>query len=137
MDAPGRCGRAAQAIDLSTIVIEQGDDAPRGNQRLIGSFLDAVEKKREPCLPIPGGPHSRQQIVVDLSMRLEEQAQVHDRLAQSTGGAEPKRDEQPPEPSIPIEKRMDRFELRMNEAGLNQNRDFPPLFVEQKFELPN
>src|SRR5207249_8446957 len=71
----------------------------------------------------------------ELSMRLEEQAQIEDRLAQSAAGAKQKCDEQPPKPSVPIEKRMDRFELHMHEAGLNEHGSILPLVVKKKLEL--
>src|SRR5947209_7794327 len=54
-------------------------------------------------------------------MRLEVQTQVKCGLAQRTGRAQQKCNQQPSQPAIAVEERVNRFELYMNEAGLDQD----------------
>ena len=54
-------------------------------------------------------------------MSLEVKTQIEERLTQSAFGAEKQCNQQTAKPTIAIEKRMDRFELHVNESGLDEN----------------
>ena len=61
-------------------------------------------------------------------------AQIEEWPGKNAPLAEIKRDEQPPHPTVPIDERMDRLELRMNETDLDQGRT-PVLRYDERFEI--
>jgi hypothetical protein len=67
-------------------------------------------------------------------MRLEEQARVQHWLAQHAVGQQLQHDQQPPEASVAVEKRMDGLELDMDERRLDQRRHGLGVVVEEALE---
>src|ERR1039458_248603 len=92
----------------------------------VASFLRghgyALEKESQPSFPVSTPTDSHQAVVVLRAMELEVVAQVEQRPAQDPCPNEQKRDEQAPDAAIAVQKRVDRFELRVCQADLDELR---------------
>ena len=98
-----RFGSSTQAFYPAPIGIQQRHYPPGRAHGLFGSVLAPVRKNASQASQSPVSAHARQQVVVSLPMRLKEQAQVEDRLSQRSRRAQQERDEQPPQPAVPIQ----------------------------------
>jgi hypothetical protein len=73
-----------------------------------------------------------QQFVVTIAMRLEVPAQVEQRLLEHAALAEQKREQEPPHPSVAVEKRVNGLELHMHQSEFDQQRQ--PVVIEVLLE---
>ena len=89
----------------------------------------------QPALPVATRPHVIQQLVVQRTMRLEEQAWVEQRLMQQTIRDKLKHDQQPADTAIAVKKWMDRLELDVGKRSLDQRRRRLRLVVQEALEL--
>src|ERR1035441_2863965 len=87
---------------------------------IVGGLLDAAEEEPEPTLPVALEPNGRQVRKVLVSMAPEVGAQVQDWGLQHTALAEQQGDEQPPDPAVAVEERMDGLELRVDQPADDQ-----------------
>src|SRR5579859_1942714 len=83
--------------------------------------LRALKEKSEPFFPNSLRANSLKQIIVALTVSLEVKTQIEERLTQSAFGAEKQCNQQTAKPTIAIEKGVDRFELHVNESGLDEH----------------
>src|SRR5260370_9751463 len=121
MNEQGRCSLAAQRLDLLPISFEEVKNLNGCASRLARGSFCALKKKAEPFFPNAFGTNSLKQIVVSLTVSLEVNTQIEHRLTQSAFGAEKQCNQQSSQTAIAIEKGMDRFELHVNESGLDEN----------------
>ena len=84
------------------ILLEQGDDACRRLERLVGGGRHAVQEELQPGLPRAALPHLLQQTVVILAMRFQIEAEIQQRLAQHVIGAQVQRDQQAPGTAVAV-----------------------------------
>src|ERR1019366_3667877 len=96
--------------------------------------LHAFEKELDPLLPDSLGANSLKQFVIAVTVCLEEKAQIEKRLTQSALSAEKQRNQQTSQPSIAVEKGMDRLELYMYQSSLNQNGQIVFFVVKEMFK---
>src|SRR5450631_507357 len=78
--------------DTGAIAGEQLPDLGREIDRLAGRLLDPFQEEPDPALPIAGGPHLLQELVVPRSVLLEVEAEVEERLPERALVAENERD---------------------------------------------
>ena len=103
--------------------LPQGDDLLRGPLRLLRDLDHAPEEEREPVLVCPLGPDRVQERVVLRPVPLQEEGQVQQRPGEDPLPAEVERDQQPPDPAVAVEERVDRLELRVDQRDPDQRRD--------------
>jgi hypothetical protein len=108
-------------LDLLPISFEEVENLNGCAGCLAGGALRSLKKKSEPFFPNPLCPNTLKQIIVALTVSLEVKTQIEERLTQSAFGAEKQCNQQTAKPTIAIEKGMDRFELHVNESGLDEN----------------
>ena len=53
-------GRTAQRLDLTAVLLKNGEDPARGGHGLLGGVPDAGEEEVQPDLPVVLGPHAVQ-----------------------------------------------------------------------------
>jgi hypothetical protein len=94
-------GGASQALDFVPIFFEQREDLVRALRCLHRSLFDAVQEKLQPSLPVARCPHTIEQLVVLLAVRLKVEAEVKNRLADGAGDTEQERDEQAAQAALP------------------------------------
>src|SRR5207247_7086638 len=75
-----------------------------------------------------------QEVVVLLAVLLEIKAQIKQRFAQDAFRAEQKGDEQPAQASVAVEERMNGFKLNVRQRGLDQERGFDRVVVQEFFQ---
>src|SRR5216684_5068884 len=121
MNEQGRCGLATQRLDLFPISFEEVKNLNGCAGCLARGSFCALKKKAEPFFPNAFGTNSLKQIVIALTVSLEVKTQIEERLTQSAFGAEKQRNQQSAQPTIAIEKGVDRFELDVNESGLDEH----------------
>src|SRR5438445_5390899 len=92
------------------------------------------QKKLAPFLPNSRGADSLKQFIVALTMGLEEKTQIEKRLTQSTFSAEKQRDQQTTKTPVSIKKRVNRFELYVDQSGLDENRQLVFFIVKEMFK---
>src|SRR6202521_3370432 len=134
MNEQGRCGLATQRLDLFPISFEEVKNLNGCACCLASRILCALKKKVEPFFPNTLGANSLKQIIVALTVSLEVKTQIEKRLTQSAFGAEKQCNQQPAQPAIAIEKGMDRFELHVNESGLDESGQLMLFVVKEMFE---
>jgi hypothetical protein len=78
---------------------------------------DAIEEEVEPRFPLAAVSHAIEQPVVIVAVLLEIQAQVEQRLLQHSGVMQQKRDQQPPDTTVSVQERVDRFELHVSQRS--------------------
>ena len=99
------------------------------------SRVNAGQKELDPCFPVSGGAHAREEIVINLAIGFEIQTQVEDGLRQRATCAEQESDEEASETSVAVEKRVDGLELQMGERCPNKKRQIFSLRMEKQLEL--
>src|SRR6266481_8449945 len=102
MNSEHGSGGASQALDFVPILFEQREDLVRALRRLRRGLFDAVQEKLKPSLPVALCPHTVEQLVILLAVRLKVEAEVQNRLADGAGDAEQERDEQASQAAIPV-----------------------------------
>lgn len=100
---------------------EKGKQAAGGFHGSPGDFVDAFEEKGQPCLPVAILAHGLEEFVVAGAVLLEIEGEVEQGVAEHAFGVEQKGNEQAPQPSVSVQKRVDRFELHMGERGFDEN----------------
>ena len=81
------------------------------------------------------GPHGHQVVVILAPVTLEKVGQVKGRLVQQAKADQIEHDKQPPQPPVPVQKWMDRFELIMDERDLEQVRDMDLIVVDELLQI--
>src|ERR1022692_3908169 len=115
-------GREPERFDLAAVPIQHAEAAGRCGTRLPGGALHPGEEEVEPRLPVSGRAHAVEEFVVCPPIGLEVEAQIENRLPQRAARAQQKRDEQTPQPAVAVEEWVDRLELYVGQAGLDQQR---------------
>ena len=113
---------SAETLNASSITREELGRRLRHRNGGLSRVRDRVREKREPTLPIAAGSHVIERFVVAAPVAFEIQAQVEKRLAQDVFGAENQGDEQSSDPTVAVEKWMDRLELNMRERRFDERR---------------
>ncbi len=127
-------GGAAKVFgDAFAMLLTELENPARGVGGLHAHLRDAAQEKREPCLKVAYVPHCLKPLVVLLPMTLEVVGQVEDRLLQRAALAQQKRDEEPTDAAVAVEKRMDGLELRMRQTDLHEQRQVV-LLVKKRLE---
>src|SRR5437016_3356254 len=116
--------REASSLKKSAVVRLQVDQYPGGAQRIAGLLPNAAQKELDPVLPFSVLADSQQRAVVLVAVLFEESAEVQERLRQDLPVTQEQADQQPADASIPIDKRMDRLELVVNQGQADQLRRF-------------
>jgi hypothetical protein len=94
---------------------------------------DAGQEERHPRAQVARSARAHQQVVVLIAVLLEVDGKVEQRLRQHLTVDQDERDQQPAEPAIPVEKRVDHFELVVSECQVDEERQLP--VVEELFEV--
>ena len=74
--------RPTKSLDLLPVGVQQRDEAAGARDRLLRSFLHAGQEELEPRFPVSRRANAREQVVIDLTIGLELETQVKDRLRQ-------------------------------------------------------
>jgi hypothetical protein len=85
--------------------------------------LFTSQKEFQPALPIALVPNGRQAVVVLGATGLEIGAQVKQRPVQRTPLAQQEGDEEPPHSAVAVKESVDRLELSMRQAALQEHRE--------------
>jgi hypothetical protein len=85
--------------------------------------FDGGQEQLEPWERIPGLLHRPQRPVVGATLSLEVGAEIKQRGAQAPADDQEEHEQQPPESAVAVEERMDRLELRVNQADFQQRRN--------------
>ena len=108
--------------DQLFVLTTELDDGHRSLGRLGGHVANTVHEERQPGLPIPVVADRLEPIDVFIAVLLEEERRIQERSAQDALLREPERDQEPSGPTVPVEEWMDRLELGMCEADLDEGR---------------
>ncbi len=73
-------------------------------------------------------------VVVGLAVSLQEKAQKEDRLLERARDTKQKRNEQPAQATVAVQKRVNRLELNVYQPSFYQGRQTRRLFVKKTFE---
>jgi len=120
VDQERRRRTAAEALNLFLVCIEESVDAASSPGRLIRGVPHTLQEEVQPGRPAFAFSRLIEPVIVKAPMLLEEKAEVKNGFAQYLLGTEHEGNEQPSDPAIAVEERMDRFELCMYKAGLYQ-----------------
>lgn len=88
MNTKRRNGSPPKRLELTPVLVEEGEDPARRAQRLASGLDDPREEVAQPTLPIATGADALQVVVVIRAVRLEVEAEVQDRLVEGAVGAE-------------------------------------------------
>jgi len=132
-----RCGALSETVLDESVI-------PSGKCReLLGRIhclfrrdFDPVSKKLQPFLPHTFRADLGQQVVIVLSMILEEVAQVQQGLTKQLLLAEYEGDKQSAQPAVAVQKWVNRLKLHMRQRGLEKGRRSNRLVVQEQFKLP-
>jgi hypothetical protein len=98
----------------AAVAFPQGVDPLGGLCRFCSGCRDSSEEEAEPSFPISRNPYRREAVVVLQAVKLEVEAQVEKRRPQNLAKDKQECDQEPSDTSIPIEKGVDGFELRVD-----------------------
>ncbi|MBK7976281.1 MAG: hypothetical protein IPK07_24435 [Deltaproteobacteria bacterium] len=103
VNASGRADGANLSFDPAAVVGERGRQRSSGGDGLVGGLSNAVEEEREPSLPVAAHAYALEAVVVLLAALLEIEAQVEDRLAEQSVGAQDQGYQQPTAAAVAVE----------------------------------
>src|SRR4051794_12685463 len=122
MYAQRRRSTASHPVDRFAVPLDELPDLTRCVGGGAGHRNDAFEEEGKPFLPSAVRPDSLQVVVVRVTMLLEVQAQVEQRLLEDLLRTQQQRDEQAADAAVAVKERMDRLELHVSERRLDQQR---------------
>ena len=108
------------ADDARTVAADQGVEISCDSHAVVGRFTYALEEEGDPAFPIAIAADRRQSRVVLLLPLLERQAEVEQRLIEQLPVFDEQRDQQAPDASVTVEKRVDRLELHVRQPHADQ-----------------
>lgn len=112
------------------MVFPQLNDCPSGVGCFFGGDCYAQEKEAQPSLPVTLVSDSHEAIVVFLSTMFQKGAQIEQWSVQHSLVNQQKGDQESTNPTIAIQKRMNRFELNVRYAAVDERGQIPALMQE-------
>jgi hypothetical protein len=109
--------------DVGAVRLAKDQDPSYHGRSLVTDGVDAAKEEIEPALPISLVPHGLESIVVFLAMAPEEVRQIEDGLAQDLPLAQEKGDQEPTDPTVAVQKRVDSLELGVCESDPHEERE--------------
>src|SRR5260370_40712817 len=103
--------------------VEYGENAARGRCGLFGGVPDSGQEEFQPGFPIALHPHAVEKVIVDAAVLLEIEAEIENRFASDTGGAQQQRVYGPANAAISVQKRVNGIELDVDKARPVQSRE--------------
>ena len=136
MDTQNGRRRTAQRLDAATVCVELGDQLPGRLGGLVRCLGHAIQEEREPALPRSRLLHGLQQLVVQAAVLLQVKAEIeHRRTQDALLAQQQQRDQQSAKPPVAVEERVDRLELDVDQAGLDQGGQAIGRVVDEQLEL--
>lgn len=127
-------GSAKFLGDDLPVIFTQHQNLPGGCGGLPAHLRDPLEEEGQPSLPIAVVPYRLDAIIIFLTIPLEIIRQIQHRLEQHVLFTQQKRDEQPADASIAVQKRVDGLELGVDQADLDQQGQRRPV-MEEPFQV--
>jgi hypothetical protein len=116
-------GRPAEVLgDQGPVSFSELQDAPRRLCSLGAHLSDPTEKEGQPSFPIARITNGLKVVIIGLTVAFEIIREIKNRLLQDSSLAQKKRDEQTAYPAIAVQEGVDRLELDMGQADLDQER---------------
>ncbi len=103
----------------------------RSGDGILGHLADTFQKELNPRFPFPLGPYCIEKVIVLSPMGFEIEAEVEEGFVQHPFKTKEKGDEESPDPSVSVEKRVNRLELSMGKSRLDEKRESFGLVMEE------
>lgn len=112
---------AGSRLHLGAVLLADIGETLGSCDRVFRLRADTIEEQREPSVEVASLPHCLERVVVVVATPLEIRRQVVEkRLGEPAPHDEEEHDQQPSEPAVAIEERVDRLELVVEQGGLDQ-----------------
>lgn len=135
VDDQRRLRRSSQTDNAVAIGIHQLQERVGSRHSLRRAGLDSLGEEVEPPFPIAAGPNGVEQLVVERTVALEEEARIEHRLPKRAVRDQLQDDEKPADAAVPVEKRMDGLELHMAQRRFDERRHGLGVVVEEPLEV--